>query len=375
VRIAADGSHHIYRGKALYAGRFLKVLSFHSPGVAAVADRGGAFHIDLTGNPCYNGRFLETFGYYQGVAAVLDETGYFHIDLSGNPVYAKRYSWVGNFQEDRAPVKDAWGNCFHITKEGVRAYVENYRYCGDFKHGIAVAYDSKGRAHHIDYDGKRLNADSYLSLLPFHKDVAVAEDDNGFFHVDKNGRSLYGHRYRWLEPYYNGFALAQEFGGRLGTRNERGKWVHTIREPDSSSEADASLFEVEVRPFEPLTKGKSKNNLARKERLREEIQKSLGQVGTVSEKFGGKPVIVKVSFFLWEGTKHLPDNRSKKDLDNLVKPVLDVLQETLDADGKHGGLGLIKGDVDVFRLEATKAIVHSIDDEGIRITIRVLNQS
>ena len=101
VEISWDGTHHIYENKPLYNNRFFSVMSYHSPGVAAVRDSTGAYHIDLEGRELYQKRFLESFGYYQGLATVRDDSGWYHVDLKGQEVYKKRYGWVGNFQENR----------------------------------------------------------------------------------------------------------------------------------------------------------------------------------------------------------------------------------------------------------------------------------
>ena len=38
--ISPDGRYHLYDRKPLYQKRFLSVMSFHTPGVAAVEDSG-----------------------------------------------------------------------------------------------------------------------------------------------------------------------------------------------------------------------------------------------------------------------------------------------------------------------------------------------
>ena len=43
------------------------------------------------------------------------------------------------------------------------------------------------------------------------------------------GEEAYSERYRWVEPFYNGLSLVEEFGGRLGIIDEKGKWIRTIR--------------------------------------------------------------------------------------------------------------------------------------------------
>ena len=81
VYISDDETQHIYLDKLIYKKHFLKVLSFHNPGVAAVRDETGSYHINLEGEPIYITRYNKTFGYYQSVAAVVKGNNWYHIDL------------------------------------------------------------------------------------------------------------------------------------------------------------------------------------------------------------------------------------------------------------------------------------------------------
>jgi Holliday junction resolvase RusA-like endonuclease len=83
----------------------------------------------------------------------------------------------------------------------------------------------------------------------------------------------------------------------------------------------------------------------------------------------GKTVEIRVHFRLWKGSERTSNTRCKKDLDNLLKPVLDVLQDSLNAQKGEGGLGLIEDDDAVYNLSASKGLVESEQDEGVRIVI------
>lgn len=228
IQISLDETHHIYDGKHLYDKRFKSVMSFHTPGVAAVEDDMGAYHINTAGEQLYNERFLRTFGYYGGVAAVADNSGWYHIDLEGKPMYKEKYGWVGNFQEERCPVRDSQGNYFHIKKNGIAAYNAKYKYTGDYKYGIAVVYGSDGFAKHIDKNGNNLHKNKFKELGVFHKGFAIAKDDRGAFHINKEGEPLYHERYKWVEPFYNGFAFVCDFFDRKLIINEDGIIVQSI---------------------------------------------------------------------------------------------------------------------------------------------------
>ena len=220
--ISFDETHHILDGHPLYEKKFSRVMSFHPPGYAAVCDAGGAFHIDITGEPVYSARFVKTFGYYEGCAAVSDSTGWYHIDPAGNEMYRDRYSWVGNFQECRCVVKDRAGLYFHIDLTGRPAYPERYSYTGDFKYGIAVVVVGNSRATHIGKQGQFIHGIWYCECDIYHKGCAVARDETGYLHINKAGFPLYSERYAWAEPFYNGFALCRTFDGNLIVRSEDG---------------------------------------------------------------------------------------------------------------------------------------------------------
>jgi len=233
VIISDDETHHLYRGAPLYTTRFTRVMSFHHPGIAAVEDENGAYHIKLDGNPLYSKRFEKAFGFYEGKAAVKDNSGWFHIDASGDPIYKERYEWVGNFQEGRCVVETN-GKYFHIRSDGLRAYPQSYRYAGDYKYGIAVVYKENGLATHIDKNGKEIHGKEYIELGVFHKGYAVARDKDGFFHISKNGIPLYKMRYEWVEPFYNNRAFARKHDGTLVILDEETLAETPIRDTNNT---------------------------------------------------------------------------------------------------------------------------------------------
>jgi broad specificity phosphatase PhoE len=209
-----------------WPGRTFDVaMSFHAPdGIAAVRDETGAYHLDLEGTPCYEARFLETYGFYEGIAAVRDERGWFHILPDGSALHDRRFRWSGNFQGHRCVVQDSNG-FFHLTREGADAYRLRFRYAGDFRYGAAVAHGAEG-AFHIRPDGSRLNASTHIHAEPFHKGHAVVADEAGFFHVDRTGTPLLPSvRFRSAEPFYNGIALCRGDDGGLLRLRPNGNWT------------------------------------------------------------------------------------------------------------------------------------------------------
>ena len=233
IELSRDETHHIYNGNPLYEDVFTSVMSFHSPGIAAVKDKTGAYHIDLEGKPIYQQRFIKTFGFYIGIAAVVDESGWFHINAKGKPQYNGIYDWVGNFQEEVCPVRNKNGFYFHIKKDGSLLYDKNYKYTGDFKYGIAVVYDNNGYAQYIDKSGTLLHQKRFNELGVFHKGFATAKDNRGAFHLNKKGDQLYKDRYRWVEPFYNGYAFVCKKNEEKLIIDEQGQIIQEIVNQDS----------------------------------------------------------------------------------------------------------------------------------------------
>lgn len=229
IVVSEDETHHLFNEQPIYSNRFNKVLKFHSPGFAPVVDGEGAYHICINGDPVYQSRFLQTFGYYENIAAVESSDGWFHVDINGDPIYDLRYAWCGNFQEGLCVVKDLTTHYYyHIDRGGRRVYKKNYVYVGDYRDGIAVVCDANSMHTHINRDGSHIHGKWFLGLDVFHKSVARAKDSNGWFHVDRQGKALYSRRYKVVEPYYNNVAHAEDFDGSLLTIDLTGKPVTVL---------------------------------------------------------------------------------------------------------------------------------------------------
>ncbi|WMY95962.1 MAG: methyltransferase (plasmid) [Arsenophonus sp.] len=222
---------HLFKNTPIYLSRFDKVMKYHAPGVAAVKDSSGAYHIDINGSPSYTNRFLETYGFYEKVAAVKDTKGWFHINLNGKELYNTRYLWCGNFQESLCVVMDKNYNYFHINFDGKKNYKEVYNYVGDFKDGIAVICNKDGLHTHIDRNGKFIHKNWFLGLDIFHKGEARAKDEKGWHHINKLGQSLYQERYLRVEAFYNNVAHVEDFSGELLTIDINGKKIIQLKPP------------------------------------------------------------------------------------------------------------------------------------------------
>jgi hypothetical protein len=228
IEISECSTFFMHKGQKLFNTSFKKVLNFHSEGLAPVFDETGWYHIDLNGDAIYDKRYDRTFGYYFGKSAVILNGIWYHIDTSGNRCYKEEYAWVGNFQENICTVRNFENQYFHINKNGNNIYQDKFKYAGDFKDGFAVVKLEGGMCKHIDKTGKDLNGKLYFNLGVFHKSYATAKDEKGWFHINKKGDQLYHERYLSVEPFYNGFSLAETFDNKHIVIDEDGHVIVNI---------------------------------------------------------------------------------------------------------------------------------------------------
>lgn len=228
--LAPEGTHHLMHGMPAYINRFDEVLKFHPPGLAAVRDRSGAYHIDPTGQAVYSERHLRTFGFYQDRAAVQTADGWMHILPSGKPPYPERYAWCGNFQEERCPVRLFNHHYFHLGLDGKAVYAECYRYVGDYRDGMAVVQREDGLHTHITREGDCVHGRWLLDLDVFHKGIARARDEQGWHHINASGHPLYQRRFAAIEPFYNGQARVEDRDSSLLIIDEHGESIVNLRQ-------------------------------------------------------------------------------------------------------------------------------------------------
>lgn len=243
--VAPDGTHHLVNGVPLYTARYGKVQRFHEPGLAPAIDQSGAFHITEAGLPAYPARFLQTWGFYEGLAAVESAEGWCHVLPGGSSLSPHRYAWCGNFQQGRCAVRDQDQRYFHITTDGLPAYTERYLYVGDFREGSAVVRcPERGLCTHVDPEGRTVHDRWFADLDVFHKGFARARDADGWFHVDGKGHEAYAARFRAVEPFYNGTALAEACAGERVLVDARGRVSLTISPPPSGPKPELPNVQV-----------------------------------------------------------------------------------------------------------------------------------
>lgn len=134
------------------------------------------------------------------------------------------------------------------------------------------------------------------------------------------------------------------------------------------------LGKILIRGFTPKTAKKGKLITKRKKDLRDEFILQNVNLEDIKEVCKSKNLSLNVTFYLNDNTA---DTSSyKKDLDNLLKILLDVMPEHMDDKRKESGLGIIEGNKDekIFDIKCHKEFVDSKSKEGIDVEIFEWNQ-
>lgn len=125
-----------------------------------------------------------------------------------------------------------------------------------------------------------------------------------------------------------------------------------------------TIRELSIIPIEPITAGTGKRS-EKLDKLTDAIkEKSTPEkLAEVREIFADRLVKITVTFYLWKGPTHGTKTRYVKDVDNLLKVLLDVLKT-----GPHR-LGLVKEDSFICEVHASKQLVDAEEKQGYRIII------
>lgn len=154
--VSADKTHHIFNGIPIYQNRFTTVRAYQFPGLAAVTD----------------------------------DTGAYHIDFFGNPVYPERYARAGDYADSTAVVQKTDGSFIYIDETGVPISSDSFVWGSGFSDGTAAVYHQTNGATHITTAGELLYNDWYLDVRPFSGGKALVRDETGWFFIDRSGTRL-----------------------------------------------------------------------------------------------------------------------------------------------------------------------------------------
>ncbi len=124
--------------------------------------------------------------------------------------------------------------------------------------------------------------------------------------------------------------------------------------------------EIKIRGFNPGTSNKRK--IERKELLKKEIESKIGKdLKKIQDRCKKRPLLIDVRFYLYYSDEQ---GRTKKDLDNLLKILLDVLSvDMINGQNPLEGLGIVMDDSDIRKIICEKQIVNSTEKEGIDLKI------
>ena len=129
------------------------------------------------------------------------------------------------------------------------------------------------------------------------------------------------------------------------------------------------LGKLFVRNFKPHTARSGSETTERKKALQKAFVEQNKNLHEMQERCQKKKLSLKVTFYL---NKDTPDKTSfKKDLDNMLKILMDVIKEEMDDNEKNTGLGLVveNKDEEVFEIVCNKELVVGEDKEGIDLDI------
>lgn len=127
-----------------------------------------------------------------------------------------------------------------------------------------------------------------------------------------------------------------------------------------------ALPTIEIRDFNPETA--SSHKIKRKKELKKAISKEIGKQHQIILKMvKGKELFIEVCFYLYLSEK---TGSSKKDLDNLLKILLDVLSVNMvNGQDEIKGLGFLTDDSLAFKIHCEKKIINNPKKTGLDLKI------
>ena len=138
---------------------------------------------------------------------------------------------------------------------------------------------------------------------------------------------------------------------------------------DDIMQQQQQLGHLSIKGFTPQTVKKGKQTTERKEKLQNAFVQQNSNLEEIRKKCIGKKLSICVTFYLNKNT--LDKSSYKKDLDNLLKILMDVVKEEMDDDQKKTGLGLVveNKDEDIHEIICRKKFVSNHTEEGIDLII------
>ena len=125
------------------------------------------------------------------------------------------------------------------------------------------------------------------------------------------------------------------------------------------------VLKTEIHDYSPLTA--SSNPVDRKKELLQKLEAKIEDLPKVRKSSKDKQLAIEVYYYLLASDK---DGKPKKDLDNLLKILFDVLSENMNngQEDIHKGLGIMKDDTFVYKIKCEKK-ENFKDREGLDLKI------
>jgi len=105
-------------------------------------------------------------------------------------------------------------------------------------------------------------------------------------------------------------------------------------------------------------------------KLEQRIEKGIGKdLKKVQNRCKKRPLLIDLKFYLYYSDEQ---GRIKKDLDNLLKILLDVLSvNMINGQNPLDGLGIVMDDSDIRKIKCEKQLVNSLEKEGLDLQISI----
>lgn len=123
---------------------------------------------------------------------------------------------------------------------------------------------------------------------------------------------------------------------------------------------------------QPLTSSQKK--IKRKQNLKDLIKNKLEkQLEKIQKRCENEKLLINVKFRVMESEEK---GRSKTDLDNLLKILLDVLSKNMvNGQDPIPGVGIVQNDSQIYEIRCKKLPVLSPEKEGIDLQISIMNKT
>jgi len=147
-------------------------------------------------------------------------------DVTGHQITPVQYSSIGDFEEDRARVRDEKGLYGYIDRSGVEIIPTEYAYIAPFRGPWAQIRDDRGRYGYMDRQGREVIPPKYSMIEKFDGPWAKVRDMSGRYgFIDEQGREVVPPKYSSIGAFEGEWAKVRDVSGRYGYIDRQGREV------------------------------------------------------------------------------------------------------------------------------------------------------